>query len=150
MHTLRRRDHWNYSWKYWFFLRCCQSTASGISKLVGAVFVPTSKQRERSTYTIIRSRNLLGNRSLAILLPPALSPFFSFIPKLFFKTFLVRLPPSSAQSSANSLRIFSARLDSAVTAIFFLPPRVPTIHLHLLSFSLAPIVSSENFKSEVR
>lgn len=106
-------------------------------------------QREGSTYTIIRSRNLLGGRSLAVLLPPALSPpFFSFIPMLLFKIpslaslFLPRDLPLALFVSTFSC---AARFGSYRHSLFLhvLPTR-----LHLLFFSSSvSIVSSENFKS---
>lgn len=143
----QRRGHWNYSWNYLsiFFtllpIHRKRDIKTGRSCLRTNI---EATQRERSTYTIIRSRNLLGGRSLAVLLPPALSPRF-FIPKLLFKTSLARLPFPSTRSSACSLRqcTFSARLNSAVTAILSSTDPPP---FTLLSSS-APIVSSKNSKS---
>jgi len=90
-------------------------------------------QREGFTYTIIRSRNLLGGRLLAVLLLPALSPlFFSFIPKLLFKTSLpaplflpCSLPPVLFVStfSARQLPPFSLPTHSTNPSPFYFPLR---------------------------
>lgn len=77
-----------------FFFFFVNPSQTGYQKLVGAVFVyPISieaTRREGSTYTIICSRNLLGDRSLAVLLPPVLSPFFFFF--VLFPSCFLRLP----------------------------------------------------------
>lgn len=124
MHILRRRyrryDHWNYSWKYCFSSRCCQST-SGISKLVGAVFVPISKQcNMRGPLTQLSARGI----SLAAVRSPFYCrlrsrPFFLVL----FPSCFLRLPSSASLflplsfPPALFVRTLIARLDSAVTAI---------------------------------
>lgn len=125
MHILRRRyrryDHWNYSWKYSFFFTLLSSIASGISKLVGAVFVSISKQRNvRGPLTQLSARGI----SLAAVRSPFYCrlrsrPFFLVL----FPSCFLRLPLSASLFLPRSLPpalfvcILSARLDSAVTAI---------------------------------
>lgn len=115
-----------------FFFFFVNPSQTGYQKLVGAVFVyPISieaTRREGSTYTIICSRNLLGDRSLAVLLPPVLSPFFfffCFISKLLFKTSLASLLLPHTLSSACPLRPYPLSLRSrlAVLPPFSLPTR---------------------------
>lgn len=106
---------------FFFFFRCCQSTASGISKLVGAVFVPISKQHNvRGPLTQLSARGIflaavrspfycrLRSRPLFLVLFPCCFLRFPRSPPSFFHA-IFRLLSSSVPSPV--------RLDSAVTAI---------------------------------
>lgn len=143
-----RRGHWNYLWNYFyvtFFHR--KSIANRISKTGRScprINIYRSNVRERSTYTIICSRNLLGGRSFAVLLPPVLSPFFfNFISKLLFKTSLASFFLSRCLPPVLFVRIFSLRLFYRHSLFLRVPPIRP--RLTPLSSSV-PIVSSENFE----
>lgn len=134
---LQKRGYWNYSWKYRLFFSVLPIHRKRDIKirscLRGSI---EAAQREGSTYTIIRSRNLLGGRSLSILLPPVLSPLFFSV---LFPSHFLRLPtPSFFHSGLPPtlfVRTLSVRHDSdSYRHSLFL--RIPSIRPHLFSISL--------------
>lgn len=132
------------------FLRCCQSTASGISKLVGAIFVPISKQRNmRGPLTQLSARGI----SLAAVRSPFYCrlrsrPFFLVL----FPSCFLRLPSSASLFLPRSLppalfvRTLIARLDSAVTAILSSYAFHRSVSIY--SSFLFGLCRSENSKSD--
>lgn len=138
MHILWRRNHWNYFWKYYFFFAFYQFTTSEISKFVGAVLVPISKQRNvRGPLTQLSARGisstavrspfycLLRSRPFFLVLFPSC---FLRLPSLNSLFLPRRLPPALFVCTR------AARYSGSYRHSLFL--RVPSIRLHLLSFPL--------------
>lgn len=126
-----RRGHWNYLWNYFYvFFSAANPSQTGYQKRRSCprINIYRSNVREGSTYTIICSRNLLGGRSFAVLLPPVLSPFFlNFISKLLFKTSLASFFLSRCLPPVLFVRIFSLRLFYRHSLFLRVPPIRPRL-----------------------
>jgi len=112
-----------------FFLHCCQSITSRISKLVGAVFVPISKQRNvRGSLTQLSAR---GISSAAVY-----SPFYCCLRSrpfflVLFPSCFLRLPCPPPSFFHAVFRLFSSSVPSLRGNYrHSLFPHIPPIRLH--------------------